>query len=351
MEPKTKVVTVLGGGSFGTAMANIMADNGHRVTMWMRDQTIVDAINNQHENPRYLPDVPLNPAIKATSELDTCVGNADIILVAIPSKGFASVIDAISPDVREDQILVSTTKGIQIDSFKLMTQILAEKTCSQHIGALSGPNLANEIVAKHLTGTVIASESVRVREQVQQALSCEYFRVYANSDVFGVELAGALKNIYAIAAGLATANHIGQNTISMLITRGLAEMSRFANTLGANPLTFLGLAGVGDLFATCNSPLSRNFRVGQALAKGTSIDDIERSLGGVAEGIRTVGIVKQKAEELDVYMPLVSGLYEIIFNGKEVRAVTRSLMLGEHNSDVEFVLPGPHNSAPISSSS
>lgn len=331
-------VAVLGGGSFGTAMANILADNGHRVKIWMRDIAVAEAIRTQHENPRYLPGIPLNPAMEPTQDIRAAVEGADIVMVAIPSKAFASVLDQVSDLIRPEHIVVSTTKGIEMDTFKMMSQIIADRTSSRHIGVLSGPNLAKEIAAKHLTGTVIASSSPSVREQMQQVLSCEYFRVYANSDTYGVELAGALKNIYAIASGLASAREMGQNTQSMLLTRGLAEMSRFAVTLGANPLTFLGLAGVGDLFATCSSPLSRNFRVGQALAAGKSIADIEESLGGVAEGIRTVGIVKQKADELDVYMPLVNGLYDVLFEHRDVKSVTRSLMLGEHKSDVEFVL-------------
>ncbi|MDX1694647.1 MAG: NAD(P)H-dependent glycerol-3-phosphate dehydrogenase [Ketobacteraceae bacterium] len=336
-------ISVLGGGSFGTAIANISADNGHNVSLWMRNEDQVEEIRTTNENSRYLPGYKLNKSIVPTTDLMSTVDSADVIFVAIPSKSFQSVVDRISDHISPDQILVSTTKGIKEEGFLLMSQILRGQTASEHVGVLSGPNLAKEIAARYLTGTVIASDSERVRNTIQEALSCAYFRVYANSDTFGVELGGALKNIYAIAAGMAGEMGMGENTKSMLITRSLAEMSRFAEKLGANPLTFLGLAGVGDLFVTCSSPLSRNYQVGQALARGKDLDDIVANLGGTAEGINTIRIVKAKADELQVYMPLVSGLHKIIFEGSQLKDVIRSLMLGEQNSDVEFVLPGPHN--------
>ena len=343
METKPLHATILGGGSFGTAIANILADNNHHVSLWMRNEKQVEEIRSKHENTRYLPGYKLNTAINPTTDICYAVQAADLIFVAIPSKAYGAVVDKIKHYVKPSQIIVSTTKGIQQEGFTLMSQVLRERTCSEHIGVLSGPNLAKEITARCLTGTVIASESEFVRETVQKNLSCEYFRVYANSDVFGVELAGALKNIYAIASGMGAALNMGENTKSMLLTRSLAEMSRFAETLGANPLTFLGLAGVGDLFATCNSPLSRNFQVGQALAQGVSLQAVVENLGGTAEGINTVRTVKAQSEVLGVYMPIVNGLHSVIFEKKPVKEVVQALMLGEHNSDVEFVLPGPHN--------
>ncbi|MEZ5511135.1 MAG: NAD(P)H-dependent glycerol-3-phosphate dehydrogenase [Gammaproteobacteria bacterium] len=340
-------VTVLGGGSFGTAIANIVADNGLPVKLWMRDAEVVDAIRTRHENPRYLPGKQLNPQIVPTTDLADAVEGATLIFVAIPSKAFRTVLRDARGHFNPDQLLVSTTKGIEEDGFLMMSQILAQETPCHQIGVLSGPNLAKEIANRMLTGTVIASESEALRTRVQQALSCKYFRVYANNDVFGVELGGALKNIYAIASGMASAMGMGENTKSMLITRSLAEMSRFAARLGGNPMTFLGLAGVGDLFVTCTSPLSRNFQVGFELAKGRSLDDILSHLGGTAEGVKTIRLVKKQSTELEVYMPLVHGLHEIIFEGKDLKDVIKHLMLGEQNSDVEFVLPGPDKLAAI----
>ena len=343
----TERITVLGGGSFGTAIANIVADNGHPVKLWMRDADVVEGIRLHHENIRYLQGKKLNPAIEPTTDLENAVRTATIILVAIPSKAFRTVLRTAHDWFNPEQILVSTTKGIEEDGFLMMSQILLKETPCHLVGVLSGPNLAKEIANRTLTGTVIASEHEAVRARVQQVLSCSYFRVYANNDVFGVELGGALKNIYAIASGMASALGMGENTKSMLITRSLAEMSRFAARLGSNPMTFLGLSGVGDLFVTCTSPLSRNFQVGHALGQGKALDDILANLGGTAEGVNTVRIIKKKSVELEVYMPLVHGLHEIIFEGKPVKDVIKKLMLGEQNSDVEFVLPGPDKLATI----
>ncbi len=342
---------VLGGGSFGTSIANILADNGHKVMLWMRDESMVNAISQTHENPRYLPGKKLNSAIQPTNCLEQAISNSDLIFVAIPSKAFQTVVKQASQWMSEDKVLVSTTKGIGQQGFRLMSQILELDTPCNKIGVLSGPNLAKEVAERMLTGTVIASEHEEVRSRVQAALSCGYFRVYANSDRFGVELGGALKNIYAIAAGMAGAMGLGENTKSMLITRSLAEMSRFADRLGGNPMTFLGLAGVGDLFVTCTSPLSRNYQVGYALAQGQSLDHILDNLGGTAEGVNTIKLVKERSEELEVYMPLVHGLYEIIFEKKELKEVIKRLMLGEQNTDVEFVLPGPDKLANLKNSS
>jgi glycerol-3-phosphate dehydrogenase (NAD(P)+) len=186
---------------------------------------------------------------------------------------------------------------------------------------------------------VIASEHEALRELAQSTLHTRYFRVYASSDMYGVELGGALKNIYAIAAGLSNALGMGENTRSMLMTRSLAEMSRFAVSMGANPLTFLGLAGVGDLIVTCTSPLSRNYRVGFALGEGKTLEQAVEALGEVAEGVNTLHRVKEKADQLGIYMPLVAGLYEVVFNHAPAAAVAKMLMLNEQSSDVEFVLP------------
>lgn len=334
-----QAVTVLGGGSFGTAIASIAADNQFPVTQWMRDEALAQDINTKRRNTRYLPDYEINANVQATTDVVAAVSGADIIFVAIPSKAFASVVDQVADKLRPDQIMISTAKGIQEDGFLLMSEILKTHTPSQHVGVLSGPNLAKEIAQKQMTATVVASEDQLTRETIQQVLGCEYFRVYASNDLFGVELGGALKNIYAIAAGMASALGVGENTKSMLITRSLAEMSRFAVSMGANPMTFLGLAGVGDLIVTCMSPLSRNFRVGYALGQGKSLDDAVAELGQVAEGVNTIRLVRNKAVEMQVYMPLACGLYEVLFNQMPVEKVIRGLMTGEQSTDVEFVLP------------
>ncbi|MFD2228542.1 NAD(P)H-dependent glycerol-3-phosphate dehydrogenase [Alkalimarinus sediminis] len=335
----TRTVTVLGGGSFGTAIANIAATNGHRAFLWMRDAKRAVEVQETRENKRYMPGYHLHENLTATTDIEHALNSSDIIFVSIPSKSFRTVVENARQYIKPHQIVVSTTKGIESGSFLLMSQILEELLPKNPIGVLSGPNLAKEIAQKTLTATVIASESSDVRNSIQDLLGCSYFRVYANLDTYGVELGGALKNIYAIMSGLAEAYGMGENTKSMLVTRSLAEMSRFAVCLGANPMTFLGLAGVGDLMVTCNSSLSRNYRVGYAVGKGKKLEDAIEELGEVAEGINTLRSVKAKADELEVYMPLVQGLYAILIEQHEIKDIISGMMLAQQSTDVEFILP------------
>ena len=330
-------IAILGGGSFGTALSDISATNGHRVRLWMRDPEQVRSINEDRVNQRYLPEFTVHSKVRASTDLHDTIRDAEIVLIAIPSKSFRSVVQQ-TAGLLGNKIVISTTKGIEPDTFELMSEILREEAPEARIGVLSGPNLAREIVAKAVTATVIASEDDELCEITQSILHCDYFRVYSNHDVYGVELAGALKNIYAIVSGIGAAMGMGENTKSMLITRSLAEMSRFAVKLGANPLTFLGLAGVGDLIATCTSSLSRNYRVGYALGKGQNLAQAEQGLGQVAEGVNTLRQVKQKAEELGVYMPIVEGLYKVIFEGYKVNELVKGMMLREQKTDVEFMV-------------
>ena len=330
---------VIGGGSFGTVVANILADNHIHTVQWMRNDDVARSINEQHSNPQYLPDVSLNPALTATTDLLDAIRGAEVIFVSVPSKSVREVVSSFAAELTPKQALVSTTKGIEPDGFLLMSQVLAEICPDNPVGVLSGPNLAKEIAKRELAATVIASENSDLRRNIQEALSCPYFRVYASNDLYGVELSGALKNIYAIVSGFVAALGMGENTRSMIITRSLAEMSRFAVALGANPLTFLGLAGVGDLVVTCTSPLSRNYRVGYAIGQGKSLAEAVDELGEVAEGVNTLRYVRAKAQELSIYMPLVMGAYEVLFNGANPRVVAQGLMTGEHASDVEFALP------------
>jgi glycerol-3-phosphate dehydrogenase (NAD(P)+) len=341
LDQKTALrVTVLGGGSFGTAMANTAVRNGCDTMIWIRDEAIAAEINATHINKRYLPDFQLEAGLRAESNLEKAVRDRDIILVAIPSHSFRDVLRQIKPFISA-QAVVSLTKGIEAKSFSFMSDIIREELPEVPYGVLSGPNLAKEIVAGQPAGTVIASDSELVRYAVQQALHSALFRVFGSDDVHGVELGGALKNIYAVAMGMAVAYKVGENTRSMILTRALAEMSRFAVKLGANPLTFLGLSGVGDLFATCNSPLSRNYQVGFALGSGKTLEQATKELGQTAEGINTIVQVNARAKELDVYMPITTALYEVIFEGAPPLNIAVSLMKNGHRSDVEFVLP--HN--------
>lgn len=334
-------VAVLGGGSFGTVIANLSASNGHPTTLWLRDPQQLADMRETHENTRYLPGFQLCPELQFSDDLLTTVAQADLIFVSIPSKAFRTVLQSAKASLRPEQMLVSTTKGIEKGSFALMSEILREETGLSRIGVISGPNLAKEIMSKQIAGTVVASHDEVLRDSVHAVLSCPYFRVFSNTDIYGVELSGALKNIYAVASGIAAAHKLGENSRAMLLTRSLAEMSRFAVHLGANPLTFLGLAGVGDLIATCSSSLSRNYQVGFAIGQGQTLQEIVEELEQTAEGINTIEMVKHRADALGIRMPLVSGLYEIIFNGRSLYDVVLALMLGSQSSDVEFVLPKP----------
>nr|WP_324259223.1 NAD(P)H-dependent glycerol-3-phosphate dehydrogenase [Cellvibrio fontiphilus] len=330
-------VTVLGGGSFGTAIANIIACNRYPTYLWMRSAEQAAEILAEGENRRYLPGYKLNKDLLVTADLAAAITDADLIFISIPTHSFRAVTQMIKPLLAGRTMVVSTAKGIEPEGFTLMSQILEQELPGHAIGVLSGPNFAKEIVQQQQTGTVIASESEVLISSVQQTLKSETFRVYANHDRYGVELGGALKNIYAIVCGMAAALGAGHNTQAMLLTRSLAEMSRFAQVMGANPMTFLGLAGVGDLILTCTSDLSRNYRVGYALGQGKQLDEIVSSLGQVAEGVNTLRQVKQKAGELGIYMPLVNGLYSVLFEGRAISEVARSLMVGEQADDVEFL--------------
>ncbi len=329
-------VAVVGGGSFGTVMANIAAGNGFPVSFWMRSDALAAAINRDHVNESYLPGYALNERVVATHDMAAAVSGAQLIFVAVPSSSFRAVVSELVKSADPGSMFVSTTKGIEAGTFMLMSQILGELAPESPIGVLSGPNLAKEIAEKQLTGTVIASANLEVREAVLTVLKSRYFRVYTNDDMFGVELGGSLKNIYAIVAGMAAALGMGHNTNSMLVTRGLTEMARFGRSLGADPMTFLGLSGVGDLVVTCSSPLSRNYRLGYALGRGQSMAHATKEIGQVVEGVNTVKLVNERADELGIYMPLASGLYSALFEGADLEAIISSLMAGEQALDVEF---------------
>ncbi len=334
-------VGVIGGGSFGTAIANIVAGNGHDALLWMRNPARIAEINTQHTNNEYLPGCALSPQLRATGDLNEAVAGSDVVFVAVPSSSCREVARQIAACIRPGTLVVSLTKGIEPSGFRLMSEILEAEIPGVRLGVLSGPNLAREIAAHQLTGSVIASADQNLCDSIQVLLSCAYFRVYDSPDRYGVELGGALKNIYAMMAGMGAALGLGQNTVAMLMTRALAEMSRFAVRLGANPMTFLGLAGVGDLIVTCSSPLSRNYRVGYALGEGRPLDTVLAGMDQVAEGINTLKLVCDKAQELGVYMPLANGLYEILYNHRAIADVIGDLMGSEQNIDVEFVTADP----------
>ncbi len=336
MSIKPMEICVLGGGSFGTALSHLLGINGHCVNQWMRDPKIADSIINNRENPKYFPNIKLNENIHPILSIKEAVENCPLIFVSIPSKAFRTVLSEVGDFVEGSQLIVTTTKGIEKSTFKTMAEIICEETCLLKIGALSGPNLAGEIMENQLTGTVIASKFDEVIYTVQNVLASSNIRVYGNRDLFGVELGGTLKNIYAVASGLISALGMGENTRSLVITRGLAEMSRFAHSRGADAMTFIGLAGMGDLIATCSSNKSRNFQIGYQLGKGLSLKDAIDQIGQVAEGVGTIEVVHKKAVEENIRMPILAGLYAILFENKSVKNTMINLMSLTQTIDVEF---------------
>ncbi len=334
-------IAVLGAGNFGTVIANIVAARGHEVALWLRDPSQCAALARDRENLRYLPGHPLAEGVVPTTDLPSAVAGARLVFVAVPSAALPAVAERLGTLLESGTGLISTTKGLARDGFMLMSEVLAMACPQARIGVLSGPNLAEEIAQGHFTGTVIASAEAALCEEVQRRVHSRSFRVYSNSDRYGVELAGALKNIYALASGMAAALGAGENSRAMLLTRGLAEMSQFAVAKGANPLTLLGLAGVGDLMVTCSSPLSRNFQLGRAIGEGRSLEDAAAHLGKLAEGVNTVRSTWQEAQRLAVPMPICQGLHAILFEGRQLPEVLVRLMLAEQRDDVAVVWRQP----------
>ena len=337
-EPAPLKIAVLGGGSFGTAMANLSSKNGCAVTLWVRAKRSVKSMQKTHINKKYLPDHKLDERLQFTHDLQAAVKGKDLIFVAVPSSAFRETLQKIAPFISA-QAIVSLTKGMEKDTFALMSDVIADELPNVAFGVMSGPNLAKEIMNNMPSATVIASQSAALRLAVQKALHSAFFRVFASDDLIGVELGGALKNIYAIAMGMAAAYDIGENTKAMILTRALAEMSRFGVQAGANPLTFLGLSGVGDLYATCSSTLSRIFQIGNMLGRGMSLDQAIKKLGQTAEGINTIQQVNEKAMKEGIYMPITHALHDIIYEDKAPLGVALNLMEAGFRSDVEFVMP------------
>jgi glycerol-3-phosphate dehydrogenase (NAD(P)+) len=335
--PDPCTVAVLGGGSFGTVIANIIAANGNRVRLWLRNAGLADSINNQRQNAEYLPGYLLDDKLEATLSLAAAVEAVDVLFVAVPSGSFRQVVRELASHVTPQTLVISLTKGIEPGGFRLMSEILYQEMPDNPRGVLSGPNLAREIAAGHVTASVIASADAEINTRIHGLLHSESFLIYSSADMYGVELGGALKNVYAILAGVGAALELGENTVGMLLTRSLAEMSRFAVHMGANPMTFLGLSGVGDLFVTCSSPLSRNYRIGLALGRGQPLDEILAAMDQVAEGINTLGLLKAEADRREVEMPLVKGLYAILYEHRPVVDVFDDMMHTEQAQDVEFV--------------
>lgn len=337
------VLTVVGGGAFGSILAQMSATSGHSVRLWLRDKSLAEEMRKTRINRKYMPRLRLNDSLHIATDLRAALSEAELIILAIPSKAFRQVFMEVLPKLASHQYLVSTTKGLEPKHFRTMSQIMMAVmeerglNAQQRIGVLSGPNLASELMNKHITGTVIGARNPQLRQLVRRALGTKYFHIFDSEDVYGVELGGVLKNVYAIAAGIADSLGFGMNTKSVLITRALMEMTHFSQRLGINPNTFLGLAGIGDLIVTCSSVHSRNYRLGQALLSGQSITAINEQLGGVAEGAHTTELVYKKAQELAVAMPLLTAIYEIVCLSRPVKYVLWQTLRYTPKEDIEYL--------------
>lgn len=319
-------IGVVGGGSWGTTLAHLIASNGAPVLQWIRDPDVAEAVNRRHENPRYLTGHALHPGLVATTALQEVGRTCRLILVIVPSHSAREVARELGDHLDGSQLLVHGIKGIEPGTYRRVSEILREETCVRRIGVLSGPNLAREVIAGQPSATVIASAYQEVIDAGIEALRCRTFRVYGSRDLIGSEVGGAIKNVFAIAAGAAHGLGFGDNTKALLLTRGLAEMSRLGNWLGANPLTFAGLSGIGDLMATCFSPLSRNFQVGLQLAQGASLAAITARMGQVAEGVRTTATIHAMAEQDGLYMPITEAVYQVLYGNASPPEALQALL-------------------------
>lgn len=331
-------VVVLGAGSWGTALAVVLAENGHNTLIWSHREDQASEINEQHTNKKYLPNTILPSNLKATSNLEEAAQHGSTIVMAVPTKGIREVCGNISEYLTEKALFVHVSKGIEPDTLmrisELMKESLAENAVSD-IVVLSGPSHAEEVVLKHPTTVTAACENLEAAEKVQDLFMNQYLRVYTNDDVIGVEIGGALKNVIALAAGMTDGLDFGDNAKAALITRGLAEITRLGVKMGGNPFTFAGLTGMGDLIVTCTSVHSRNWRAGNMLGKGMKLEQVLDEMGMVVEGVRTTKATYQLSKKYDVSMPITSALYDVLFNHMEPRALVESLMLRTKKSEID----------------
>lgn len=330
-------VAVIGAGSWGTAVASLMAPKSDcEVLLWARRAELAETVNLYHENPEYLPDAKLPDELGATSDLEEALYETGAVVMGVPSHGFREVLRDVAAIAGPRPVYVSLTKGIEVDNRKRMSEVIAEEVEgieASNIAILTGPNLAKEVIRGFPAASTVACSDESTARQLQDMFTSPTFRCYTNTDVVGCELGGAFKNIIAIAAGMADGLGFGDNTKATVMTRGLAEMARFSIGFGANPLTLLGLAGVGDLVATCASPQSRNHSVGIELGKGRKIDEIIGSMNMVAEGVKSCKPILELGRERDVWMPITENVVNICHHGFTADEVVSDLLSREIRSE------------------
>jgi glycerol-3-phosphate dehydrogenase (NAD(P)+) len=331
-------VTILGAGSWGTALGIVLADNGHEVRLWSYNEDQVNEINTYRTNERYLPGIQLEGKIHAYAEMSSALHNVKTIVIAVPTKAVREVVRKIARIIKNPVIVVHVCKGIEPDTLKRVSEMITEEMpehLMEDLVVLSGPSHAEEVSRRQPTTVAVSSKNIRAAEYIQDLFMNANFRVYTNEDIIGVEIGGALKNIIALAAGISDGLGYGDNAKAALITRGLAEISRLGTKMGANPLTFLGLTGIGDLIVTCTSVHSRNWRTGNALGKGKSLNQILEEMGQVVEGVRTTKAAVQLAEKYNVTMPISSILYKVLFENLKPKEAVDELMSRRKTHEME----------------
>jgi glycerol-3-phosphate dehydrogenase (NAD(P)+) len=318
-------VGVIGGGSWGTTVAHIAAHNAP-TTLWARRAEVCEEVNSSHTNSAYLEGYDLHPALRADPDLATVVGGADVVVMGVPSQSYRSTLEAVATHIRAWVPIVSLTKGLEQGSRLRMSEVAAEVLPGHPFAVLTGPNLAKEILAGDAAASVVATHDPVVAGHLQRVFEYELFRVYTNPDVIGCEVGGALKNVIAIAAGMADGLGAGDNTKAAVITRGLVELSRLGEAMGGQAVTFAGLAGMGDLIATCMSPQSRNRHVGEQLGRGRRIDEVIAEMNMVAEGVKTAKVVLELGEEYGVDLPISSEVKAVCHDGATAADAYRGLL-------------------------
>lgn len=335
---KNKAIAVVGAGSWGTALAMVLADNGHEVRLWSHNESQVTEINQFHTNNKYLPEIQLPELIIGYGSLSDALKGIETVILAVPTKAIREVLGKIRSIHNTPITIAHVSKGIEPDSLMRITEMIKEEMSEELLKAvvvLSGPSHAEEVSLRHPTTVTVSSEDMGAAEEIQDLFINQNFRVYTNPDVIGVEIGGALKNIIALAAGITDGLGYGDNAKAALITRGLAEIARLGTKMGANPLTFSGLAGIGDLIVTCTSVHSRNWRAGNLLGKGKSLDEVLENMGMVVEGVRTTKAAYQLAKKYDVNMPITYALYDVLFNGKNAKDAVDVLMARGKTHEME----------------
>lgn len=332
-------IAVIGAGSWGTALAAVLGQKHTTVKLWVRSPELSQQIQVTRENAIYLPGCKLPHSVTITHSLEAAAAGASLIVLVTPSHAIRQIVANIAPYITPETILVNAAKGLELTSVKRLSEIVAEElpAISEKIAVLSGPNHAEEVALRYPTATVAAAKSRKIAEYVQDTFMLPYFRVYTNPDIIGVELAGALKNIIALGAGISDGLGFGDNAKAALMTRGLAEITRLGMAMGANPLTFAGLAGIGDLIATCTSVHSRNRRAGLMLATGKSVDEIQAETSMVVEGIRATKAAYQLSAKYAVDMPITNQIYQVLYQKKSPKDAVLELMTRGRTRDVEEV--------------